>query len=193
MGLNTYPAWYTAAAVDPSLGWTWESQVPFVAQTLTTFSEWMQATYPGKPYYVSELGAGSIPGWHDQLSGYWTETYAARILDAGARTVVADSNWSGIALWQLMDQRVYNGPGAVRVVSVCGLASRSAPPHLLACLLLLLLLLLHAQLQRPRAFNNKGTFDENRKPKPQVWEAVYSAFAGLPQPAWMAPGALLPG
>lgn len=113
MGLNTYPAWYSAAPVDPNLGWTWESQIPSVSSTLATFSAWMRTTHADKPFYVSELGAGAIPGWHDQIGGYWTETYAARVIDAGAREVIADGNWSGIAIWQLMDQRTYNGPGSV--------------------------------------------------------------------------------
>ena len=113
MGFNTYPAWYNDVPVDPELGWSWESQIPAVAETIANLSSWMQGTYPGKAFYISELGAGALPGWADQMSGYWTASYAARLLDAGARAVLQDGNWSGIALWQLMDQRTYNGPGSL--------------------------------------------------------------------------------
>ena len=159
MGLNTYPGWYTPAAAGAAGGWQRAPNVALVPQTLDAFKAWMAATHPGKPFMVSELGAGAIPGWSDELSGYWTESYQARILFAGAAHVAGDDAWSGIALWQLMDQRVYNGPGA---------------------------------LSRPRAFNNKGTFDQNRKMKPLAWAAVQAAFAGAPQPPALA-AELLPG
>ena len=119
----------------------------------------MGATHPTKPFLVSELGAGAVPGWNDELGGYWSGSYQARILYAGAAHVVADARWSGIALWQLMDQRVYNGVGS---------------------------------LSRPRAFNNKGTFDEHRKMKPLAWAAVRAAFAGAPEPSALV-DPLLPG
>jgi len=40
-------------------------------------------------------------------------------------------------------------------------------------------------LSRPRAFNNKGTFDQNRKAKEPAWAAVQAAFAGQPPPAFV--------
>jgi beta-glucuronidase len=159
MGLNTYPGWYNAAAVDPAIGWARAPNLALVAEALDAFKAWMAAQHPGKPFMVSELGAGAIPGWQDELGGYWSESYQARLLYAGAAHVVQDDAWSGIALWQLMDQRVYNGAGA---------------------------------LSRPRAFNNKGTFDQNRKMKPLAWAAVQAAFAGAPQPSALAAD-LLPG
>ena len=99
-----------------------------------------------------EPRGGALPGWTDELGGYWSQSYQARILSAGATRVVQDDRWSGIALWQLMDQRVYNGAEA---------------------------------LSRPRAFNNKGTFDQNRKAKEPAWAAVQAAFAGQPPPAFV--------
>ena len=160
MGLNAYPGWYNPAATDPAVGaWQRAPNVALVAEALDAFKSWMSSQHPGKPFMVSELGAGAIPGWHDELGGYWSESYQARILFAGASHVVRDDAWSGIALWQLMDQRVYNGAEA---------------------------------LSRPRAFNNKGTFDQNRKMKPLAWAAVQAAFAGAPQPPALAAD-LLPG
>ena len=108
---------------------------------------------------AAELGAGALPGWVDELGGYWSQSYQARILSAGASRCVGDARWSGVALWQLMDQRVYNGVEA---------------------------------LSRPRAFNNKGSFDENRKPKQLAWAAVQAAFAGRPPPDFLE-AELLPG
>jgi hypothetical protein len=45
---------------------------------------------------------------------------------------------------------------------------------------------LNGALSRPRAFNNKGTLDENRKVKLAPWSAVYNAFHGLPPPDWIS-------
>ena len=160
LGFNLYPAWYNPApGGDPALGWDRAAQLAAVPQALDNLAEWMGATHPGKAFMVSELGAGAVPGWVDELGGYWSQSYQARILSAGASRCVADARWSGIALWQLMDQRVYNGVEA---------------------------------LSRPRAFNNKGTFNENRKPKEPAWAAVQAAFAGRPQPDFLQ-AELLPG
>ncbi len=73
----------------------------------------MATAHSGKPYFVSEVGAGAIPGWRDAMAGYWSEAYQARLLNAAVRAVVGDEACSGVAVWQLMDQRTYNGPGAL--------------------------------------------------------------------------------
>ena len=160
LGFNLYPGWYNAApAGDATQGWDRDIQLAYVRDALDALATWMATAHPGKPFYVSELGAGAIPGWHDEMGGYWSESYQARVLYAGASHVANDTRWSGIALWQLMDQRVYQGAAA---------------------------------LSRPRSFNNKGTFDQNRKMKPLAWAAVQAAFAGLPQPAALA-SPMLPG
>jgi len=152
LGFNLYPGWYNVAPFDPEVGWDREAQFSYVTSSLDALATWMGTVHAGKPFLVSELGAGALPGWTDELGGYWSQSYQARILSAGATRVVQDDRWSGIALWQLMDQRVYNGAEA---------------------------------LSRPRAFNNKGTFDQNRKAKEPAWAAVQAAFAGQPPPAFV--------
>ncbi len=144
--------WYNTVDVTGNIQEDIEAQVAYVPQALDQIASWMGANHPSVPFFVSEIGAGSVPGWVDQMRGMWTEAYAARLLSAGAQHVVHDPRWSGIALWQLMDQRVYNINGA---------------------------------LSRPRSFNNKGTFDENRKPKPLPYSAVFNAFHGLAEPDWI--------
>lgn len=151
-GFNLYPGWYSVGPQSGNIQADTASGVALVATDLDALATWMGAAHPTSPFFVSEIGAGSVPGWTDEMGGVWTEAYAGRLLSAAAQTVVRDDRWSGIALWQLMDQRTYNGVGA---------------------------------LSRPRAFNNKGTFDENRKAKLPVYSAVYNAFHGLPPPDWL--------
>ena len=160
LGFNLYPGWYSEApGSDASVGWDRAAQLAYVPAALDALAAWMGAQHPGKAFMVSELGAGALPGWVDEAGGYWSQSYQARVLSAGATRAVGDARWSGIALWQLFDQRVYTGTGA---------------------------------LGRPRSFNNKGTFNENRKPKEPAWAAVQAAFAGRPPPDFLE-AELLPG
>lgn len=110
LGFNTYPGWYTAAPGTPSgnVQADIEANVASVATTLAALAAWMGTAHPAMPFFVSEIGAGSIPGWADEQRGMWTDLYAARIVGAAAAAVLGDARFSGIALWQLMDQRVYN-------------------------------------------------------------------------------------
>lgn len=149
---NIYPGWYNVGTITGNIQADIASSVALVESTLDGLATWMTATHPTLPFFVSETGAGSIPGWTDEMHGMWTQAYAARLISASSQICMRDSRWSGIALWQLMDQRVYN---------------------------------INEALSRPRAFNNKGTFDENRKPKELVYSAVYNAFHGLQEPDWM--------
>jgi beta-glucuronidase len=110
LGFNLYPGWYSPAPIDPRTGWTWQPQLAAPAAALNEIAAWMRSAHAGKPFFVSEVGAGGIPGWRDALAGYWSEAYQARLLSASVQTVARDEAWSGVAVWQLFDQRTYNGP-----------------------------------------------------------------------------------
>jgi beta-glucuronidase len=152
VGFNVYPGWYTVKEATGDIQADLRDGVAMVETVLDSIASWMSVSHLTIPYFVSETGAGSLPGWVDEMGGMWTEQYAARILSASTQIAVRDARWSGIALWQFMDQRTYGLNGA---------------------------------LSRPRSFNNKGTFDENRKPKMPLYSAVYNAYHGLPQPDWL--------
>jgi beta-glucuronidase len=113
LGFNLYPAWYSPAAVDARTGWTWQAQIGAPAVALSAIADWMGVEHPGRPFFVSEVGAGGVPGWRDALAGYWSEAYQARLLSGAVQAVLSDVRWSGVAVWQLFDQRTYNGPEAL--------------------------------------------------------------------------------
>jgi beta-glucuronidase len=158
IGLNIYAGWYDS--VDPTGGTGTgniqndiEGNIALIPLRLNEFATFMTTNHSSIPFFISELGAGAIPGWVDPMNAIWTENYAGRVVGTGADVALSDERWSGIAVWQLMDQRVY----------VIG----------------------EGVLGRPRGFNNKGTFDENRKAKLPLYSAVYNAFHNLPQPDWL--------
>lgn len=109
LGFNIYPGWYNLAqTVTGNIQYDIETNVEYVSTLLDTLATWMTANHPTIPFFVSEIGAGSIPGFIDQMKGMWTEIYAGRLVNAAAQFSVHDDRYAGIALWQLMDQRVYN-------------------------------------------------------------------------------------
>jgi beta-glucuronidase len=121
---NFYPAWYGPRDEHPTL-----SSIVEEMRKLATFRN---ETQPGKPFIVSEIGAGAIYGWRDPLEGHWSEEYQCNFLETACHEVVDNDEIAGISIWQFGDCRTYQTFG---------------------------------MLSRPRAFNNKGTVDEYRRPK----------------------------
>jgi beta-glucuronidase len=138
---NTYPGWY---AHDHEAEYPQEEIVPCVRKLM---SELEDRGLKDKPFILSEIGAGAIYGWHDQLNNYWTEDYQSECLDRICREVVDNDDITGVALWQFCDCRTYRGFRA---------------------------------LGRPRAFNNKGTLDEYRRPKKAYWTVkdIFTKYKG---------------
>ena len=61
----------------------------------------------GKPVIISEIGAGAVPGWHDQNRTRWSEEYQAALLERVIRHLFLDrQRASGLAIWQFCDCRV---------------------------------------------------------------------------------------
>ncbi len=95
VSINTYPGWYTGPIKE-------------IPERLIEITDYLDAQpgAQGKPFILSEIGAGGIPGWRDWNQGRWTETYQARLLE----TVVGHVNrpggrWMGLAIWQFCDVR----------------------------------------------------------------------------------------
>jgi beta-glucuronidase len=124
VSFNFYPAWYGPRDSHPNLN--------DIIKRTRELSEHIKSTQTGKPYIVSEIGAGAIYGWKDPLEGHWSEEYQTKYLETVCTEVVSNDDIAGISIWQFGDCRTYQNFG---------------------------------MLGRPRAFNNKGTVDEYRRPK----------------------------
>lgn len=114
---NIYPLWY-------------HDTPP--AEYLADLYGWVQTTEGrGKPFLVTEIGAGGIYGFRAPYQPKWSEEYQAKALREQLGAVLSFPQCSGVYIWQFCDIRVsdewWGG--------------------------------------RPRTMNNKGVFDEYRRPK----------------------------
>ncbi len=126
---NIYPLWYHDTPPD---------------EYLRDQYDWVQRETDGagKPFLVSEIGAGGIYGQRSSYAAKWSEEYQAHALRRQLEGVLSHPGCSGVYVWQLTDIRVSEEWWGVR----------------------------------PRTMNNKGVFDEFRRPK-LCFEVVRQLFS----------------
>lgn len=90
---NIYPAWYVK---EP------------VADYLQNLYNWVQESTDGvgKPFLITETGAGGIYGYRNPNRAKWTEERQADILAEQIDAVLGNPDVSGIYIWQYCDVRV---------------------------------------------------------------------------------------
>jgi len=93
---NIYPKWYHDTPV---------------AEYLDDLYQWVQTETEGagKPFLVTEIGAGAIYGYRHPSKVKWSEEYQADALAEQIEAVLAQEGCSGIYIWQFCDGRVCNG------------------------------------------------------------------------------------
>lgn len=126
---NIYPLWYHDTPPD---------------EYLRDLYDWVQRETDGagKPFLVSEIGAGGIYGQRSSYAAKWSEEYQAQALRRQLEGVLSHPGCSGVYVWQLTDIRVSEEWWGVR----------------------------------SRTMNNKGVFDEFRRPK-LCFEVVRQLFS----------------
>lgn len=92
---NLYPEWYH----DTPAG----EYVKDIYNWVQTGSEGA-----GKPFLVTEIGAGAIYGYRNQNMCKWTEEYQAKALEDQITAVLDQDGCSGIYIWQFCDVRISN-------------------------------------------------------------------------------------
>lgn len=89
---NYYPGWYHDTPVKD-----------FVAERYA----WIQTTGgAGKPFLISEIGAGAIYGYRSDTCCKWSEDYQCKALREQISDVLSFDRCSGLILWQYADCRV---------------------------------------------------------------------------------------
>lgn len=90
---NLYPRWYVDKPVkdylDEVYGWIEED-----------------GKGKGKPFIVSEIGAGGLYGCHNAYHGKWTEEYQADALTEQVTECLEFPECLGVYIWQFCDVRV---------------------------------------------------------------------------------------
>lgn len=90
---NIYPEWYHD---DP------------VAVYLGDLYNWVQTDTEGKgkPFLITEIGAGAIYGYRTPTHDKWSEEYQAEALRNQITAVLSHPGCSGIYIWQFCDVRI---------------------------------------------------------------------------------------
>lgn len=90
---NIYPQWYHDTPVE---------------EYLDDLYQWVQQETEGKgkPFLVSEIGAGGIYGYRNSHDGKWTEEYQAKALEQQIRACMEYPDCSGMFIWQFCDVRI---------------------------------------------------------------------------------------
>jgi len=88
---NLYPRWYKP-----------------VRDYLNEVYDWIveDGNGKGKPFIVSEIGAGGLYGCHNAYHGKWTEEYQADALSEQVSECLKFSESMGVYIWQFCDVRV---------------------------------------------------------------------------------------
>lgn len=90
---NIYPLWYHDTPAK---------------EYLSDLYQWVQEKTDGrgKPFIVSEIGAGAIYGYRNPQNSKWTEDYQAAALKEQIKACMEQPGCSGVYLWQFCDIRV---------------------------------------------------------------------------------------
>ena len=90
---NIYPLWYHDTPVE---------------EYLDDLYQWIQKETEGrgKPFLVTEIGAGGIYGYRNSRHSKWTEEYQAEALKKQLAAVLDYKDCAGVYIWQFCDIRV---------------------------------------------------------------------------------------
>lgn len=90
---NIYPKWYHDTPVKAYLD---------------DLYQWVQneTEGSGKPFLVTEIGAGAIYGYRNPYHSKWTEEYQAQALEEQVKTVLDYHDCCGVYIWQFCDVRI---------------------------------------------------------------------------------------
>jgi beta-glucuronidase len=148
VSINGYPGWYRPD--DPKEFWT----------DLASYFVGL-----GKPFIISETGAGGIYEWSDNATAAkWTLAYQTQIIEADVEVGIDNSNISGITLWHLFDFKAGD-----QNHTACPYIPNVYPP---TCSYINV-----SQSSRPGGENHKGSIDFWRRKKPifDIVAAKYNA------------------
>lgn len=90
---NLYPEWYHDTKATE-----------YVSDIYNWVQDYSEGS--GKPFLVTEIGAGAIYGYRTPTMAKWSEEYQARTLENQIIAVLEQKGCSGIFIWQFCDVRI---------------------------------------------------------------------------------------
>lgn len=90
---NIYPLWYHDTPVE---------------EYLADLYDWVQRETQGagKPFLITEVGAGAIYGYRTPEEVKWSEEYQVKAIEKQLRAIGKQDGVSGVYIWQFCDGRV---------------------------------------------------------------------------------------
>lgn len=90
---NIYPKWYHDTPVE---------------EYLSDLYSWIQnqTEGAGKPFLVTEIGAGGLYGYRSPYATKWSEEFQAKTLQEQLDSVLSFEDCSGVYVWQFCDIRI---------------------------------------------------------------------------------------
>lgn len=90
---NIYPQWYHDTPAQ---------------EYLDDLYQWVQEETEGKgkPFLITEIGAGGIYGYRNPYHSKWTEEYQADTLEKQVKAVLGYEDCCGVYVWQFCDVRI---------------------------------------------------------------------------------------
>lgn len=153
ISFNNYPAWYTSG--EPAETWNNFANSVHAGSVKGTI---------GKPFVISETGAGGIYEWsHNASAEKWTLAFQTQIIIEDVETALANDNVSGITLWHFFDFKTND---ATENNTHCDYIPDVYPP---TCAYI------NVSSGRPGGENHKGVIDFWRREKP-AYQAVAAKY-----------------
>ncbi|CAB9519929.1 Beta-galactosidase [Seminavis robusta] len=153
VSFNNYPAWYGRPNVDPVAFWNHHADHVKAGAYNGTL---------GKPFLISETGAGGIYEWSDnKTAAKWTLAYQSKIIGKDVDVAIANQNISGVTLWHFFDFKTFDN---TENNTHCDYVPDKYPP---------ICAFINVSSYRPGGLNHKGVIDFWRRKKP-----IYDIVAG---------------
>mmetsp|Transcript_97079 Transcript_97079/g.301990 ORF Transcript_97079/g.301990 Transcript_97079/m.301990 type:complete len:531 (-) Transcript_97079:189-1781(-) len=154
VSFNSYPAWYSWPYVLRAPAWHWNRMASAVA-----------AAHPGKPFIISETGAGGVYEWSDNSTDvYWSTRYQAEVIARDVDVALGNGNISGLALWHFFDFKA-NDQDTARC-GPCRYLPGVEPPTCGR---------VDVRCSRPGGLNHKGVVDLWRRKK-EAYDVVAARY-----------------
>mmetsp|Transcript_40928 Transcript_40928/g.98242 ORF Transcript_40928/g.98242 Transcript_40928/m.98242 type:complete len:226 (+) Transcript_40928:1-678(+) len=144
VSFNSYPAWYYSSGDLKKPKEHWDSMAAYVKEHQR-----------GKPFAISETGAGGVYEWaHNSSDAKWTTKYQTEIISADVDAALDNDDLSAITLWHFFDFK--GNDDATKKCGPCEYLPGVSPP---TCAYV------DVNCDRPGGLNHKGVVDFWRRKK----------------------------
>lgn len=154
ISFNNYPGWYNNLGNLSAPQAHWNEMARSVAEM-----------YPGKPFAISETGAGAVFEWSNNATdAKWTTKYQGEIVGRDVDVALSNSRVSALTLWHYFDFKINDED--IATCGPCEYMEHKTPP---TCSYI------NVSCTRPGGENHKGVVDFWRRKK-STWDIVKSKY-----------------